>query len=122
MNLYDPNRPQTVVDTTTQPTTQTDPNKHPNQQDPATLLAPDSASEAHKVYHDREQPDPDADLPVQGINIHQEDGENAPESLPTGDAQGSGSERYAGAGDWTEAGRAFDGSPVEKGSDADVTK
>lgn len=104
--------------------TQTDPTRHPNQQDPATLLAPESAPEHHKTYHDREQPDPDDELPVQGINVHQEDGENAPESLPIApapaDAQGSGSERW-GASDWTQAGWDSTGFPVEKGSPTDVS-
>lgn len=90
--------------------TQTDPTRHPNQQDPATLLAPESAPEHHKTYHDRDTPDPDA-TPVQGLT-GQDD--------RTG-SDGSGSERW-GASDWTRAGQAFDGFPVEKGSDADVTK
>lgn len=97
--------------------TQTDPALHPNQQDPATLLAPESAPEHHKTYFDRDRPDPDAPPPVTGLYPTQADGENAGDKLP----DGSGSDRW-GASDWTQAGYDASGFPVEKGSPTDVSE
>lgn len=79
--------------------TQTNPELHPNQQDPATLLAPESAPDHHKTYYDRKQ-DTDEEPPVTGLYPPTTEGENA--DAPPAANDGSGSERW-GASDWTAA-------------------
>lgn len=92
--MEDPNQ-----DQTTPPRTQTDPTLHPNQQDPRTLLVPESAPEHHKTYHDDLPQTNEEEPPVQGL--YPAPTSTEPENGAP-NAEGSGSERW-GESDWTAA-------------------